>query len=108
MQPAATLSQPIAIAGRCESSPVEGAVAARDRAEGSIKPEKTDSKVGIHVARIVYGMMMDIVEPAGPREPRTKQRMTSHPKISQMHAVVQIAEHENGPGHQRNDRDNLV
>jgi hypothetical protein len=44
---------------------------------------------------------MDVVEPARLYEPGLEQRRPGHPEIPQMHAVVQITEHESRPEHQR-------
>src|SRR5260370_2129062 len=79
-----------------------------NRAEETVEEKETDAEVAVHAALIIQRAMMDVVEPARVHEPGFEQRRPGHPEIPQMHAVVQITEHENGPEQQRGKSDALV
>jgi len=43
--------------------------------------------------------MVNVVEAPGAQKPGSEQHIPRHPEIPQVHAVVQVAEHEDRPSH---------
>ncbi len=68
-----------------------------DSAEQPVEQEESDAEIADHAAVVVQGMMMNVVQPAGGKKPATKEGISRHPKIAEVHAVVQIAEGNDWP-----------
>ena len=78
-----------------------------DGAEQPVEQEESDAEIADHAAVVVQGMMMNVVQPAGGKKPATKEGISRHPKIAEVHAVVQIAEGNDWPDNQSGERDAL-
>src|SRR6266436_4982109 len=72
----------------------------RQGAEDAVEKEKGDAKIGIHMARCVNAVMMNIVKTPGAPEPAIDQRHAGHPEIAKVHGVVEKTEGEERPDHE--------
>ena len=98
MQTAVAFDEAVAPAGGFEPRAIEGAVTAKNGAKEAVEEKKADAEVGVHAAIVVDRVMVNVVEAASVQEPRPEKRVAGHPEIGEMHAVVQVAEHESRPG----------
>jgi len=96
-QAAVAFDETVTLTGGFESCAIEAAVAAKNGAKEAVKEEKSDAEVGVHVAMVVHGVMVNVVEAAGLQKPRAKKRVAGHPEIGEVHTVVEVAEHESRP-----------
>src|ERR1700745_1748640 len=78
------------------------------RDEDAIEKEEGDPEVLIHEAVIVESPVMDVVSLAGRDEPALQAGSALHPEVVDVHAVVEIAEHEKAPGQRPGDEDRLM
>jgi len=94
---------------RCfKSSAIEWPMAPSESAKEPIKEEKTDAKVGVHAAVFVHGVVMNVVQAACGKKPTAKERVPRHPKVREVHAVVQVVEGKDGPGDKHGYRKELI
>ena len=87
---------------------VQGAMATRDGAEQAVEEEEADAEIAIHATLGIERMMMNVVEATGAQEPGFQDWRAFHPEILQVHAVVEVAEHEHRPGHHGCQRHGLI
>ena len=102
------LFQSVTLDGGAVSRPIEWPVAFCHGPEETVKEIEADAEVRVHEAFAVHAAMMNIVQPSGPEEPRAQQGNPSHPEVFDVHAVVQIAEHQDGPAQQSAQSGRLV
>src|SRR5215469_2582844 len=95
------LLQPCASDRRAIGMPIERTMAPRKGAKDPIKEVETDPKVLVHPSSLIDGVVMNVVEPPGRTEPCAHQGDAFHPEILNVHAVMQVAEHESRPSHER-------
>lgn len=77
------------------------------RSKNPVKDGKTDAKVLVHQAFIVDLLMVDIVAKACLQKPHPNDWNATHPKISNMHSVMNIAEGDEAPGKREHNKCNL-
>src|SRR4029077_19786288 len=65
--------------------------------EDPVEKKEADAKIGIHVARAVNAVMMNIVKAPCASEPAVDQGHTSHPEISEVHGIVEKTEGQERP-----------
>jgi len=94
----------VALCGRAVAMPVERTVLPRKRAENPVEQEKSNAEIAVHAPLIVQHMVVNVVQPARLQKPDPQQRSSLHPKILQVHTVVQVAEHEDRPDDHRRQR----
>src|SRR5436305_11349482 len=66
-------------------------------AEQPIKEEEGDPKIFVHKAFVIQCPMMSIVRIARVHEPSLQAAIPFHPRAGNVHAVVHIAKHQEGP-----------
>jgi len=101
IEAAVAFDETVTLACGFEAGVIERTMAQRECAEQAIKKEKTDSKVGVHAAVFVDGVMMNVVQTTGGQKPAAEERVLRHPETGEVHTVMQIVEGENGPGDER-------
>src|ERR1700739_1337325 len=101
------LFEVVALDGRTIPAPIEWAMFLSEGAKEAIEEEKADSEVVVIAAVVVQGTVMNIVQPAGVVEPGAQTGRTLHPESLKVHAVVQVAEHEEWPCQQSGQRQQL-
>ena len=74
----------------------------------AVEKVEADAKVGIHKAVAVQAFVMNVVQPARFQKPSPQARNFGHPEILDVHAVVQIAEHQDRPAEERTKREHFV
>jgi hypothetical protein len=90
------------------AAPVKHWRVARQCAKQAIEEEECDAKVLIHESLVVERPMMDVVRVTRRYEPPLQQRVTFHPETGQVHAIVQIAEHQKTPDKCSSHEDELM
>src|SRR6267142_2740187 len=90
------------------AAPIEGAMTLRHGSEEAVEKVEADAEVGIHEAVAVQAFVMNVVQLARFQKPSPQARNSGHPIVLDVHAVVQIAEHQNGPAEEREKREHLV
>src|SRR5713226_437540 len=102
------LLQSVAPDGCPVALPVERAMPLCHGPEESVKKVEADAEVAVHEAYAVHASVMNVMQSSGSQEPRSQEWNSRHPEVFDMHPVVQIAEHEDGPAEQRAQRERLV
>jgi hypothetical protein len=77
-------------------------------AEHAIESKEPNPKVLVHQSVIVQGMVMEIVQSSRPHKPKAKERSTLHPKVLDVHPVMQITKHQKTPRQYSPNRDRLI
>jgi hypothetical protein len=90
------------------AAPIEGAMTPGDRSEEAVEKVEADAKVGVHEAFAVQAFVVNIVKTARVQKPSAQDGDSGHPEVLDVHAVVQIAEHQDGPAEERGERNQLV
>ena len=62
----------------------------------------------LRAAIVADGAMMNVVQASRVAKPVLQQRRIRHPEFDQVHAVMQIAEHEQRPKQQRTEKQHLA
>lgn len=93
----------VGVAVAVEHRPTRG-----PRAEDAIKKEEGDAEVLVHEAIVVESPVMDVVSFASQDEPSLQTRSALHPEVVDVHAVVEVADHEEAPGERSGDEDGLM
>src|SRR5260370_14172929 len=100
--------QSIAPEGCLVAPPIERTMPFCHSPEESVKEVETDAEVGVHEAFAVHAAVMNVVQPPGFQEPRSKKKNSRHPEVLGVHPVVQVAEHQDWPAEKRAQREHLV
>src|SRR5260370_10925701 len=74
--------QSVALDGCPVAMPVERAMPPGHGPEKSVKKVETDAEVGVHEAFAVHAAVMNVVHCSGFQEPRSKERNSRHPEVS--------------------------
>src|SRR5215475_2886032 len=100
--------QPIPLLCRLKTIPVKAPMTTPQRSEQTVEPEKTDSEVCVHAAFVVHRAVVNVMKPARSAKPDSDDGGSCHPEVLQMHAIVQITEHEDRPGDESHERDCFI
>ena len=103
-----TFDKAITLARCFKSGAIEWPMAPSESAKEPIKEEKTDAKIGVHAAVFVHGVMMNVVQAARGKKPTAKERLPRHPKVGEVHTVVQVIKGKDGPADKHGYRKELI
>lgn len=97
-------------AGFCglKAEGVERLVAAGEGAEEAIEEVEADAKVAVETALLVERTMMDVAEAASAEKPGAHDGSASHPEVGQMHAVMKVSEHQDGPSDRSEETEGAI